>query len=134
MGVDEATFYDSSKIAIVPMGFCFPGLDVKGGDLPPRRECAAAWRTDVMAAMPQVELVLLVGLHAQKWHLKQRCHRTLTDTVAAWKEIYQVVEIPRFLPMPHPSWRNNVWLKRNTWFESDLIPVLRREIQQLTRS
>lgn len=128
MGVDAKTFYDDRLIAIVPMGFCFPGLDDKGGDLPPRKECAPAWRKKVFAGIKQVELTLLVGSYAQNWHLKKRRKATLSDTVKAWKEYG-----PDFLPMPHPSWRNNVWLKKNLWFEEDLLPHLRRRISRILK-
>ncbi len=128
MGVDAKTFYDDRLIAIVPMGFCFPGLDDKGGDLPPRKECAPAWREKVFAGLKQVELTLLVGSYAQNWHLKKRRKATLSDTVKAWKEYG-----PDFLPMPHPSWRNNVWLKKNLWFEEDLLPHLRGRISRILK-
>ncbi len=133
MGVDEATFYDDRHIAIVPMGFCFPGLDAKGGDRPPRRECAPLWRDKVMAALPDLELVLLVGAYAQKWHLKDRAGTTLTETVHNWRNIFGARRRRghvRYLPMPHPSWRNNVWLKANPWFDAELLPVLRREVKR----
>lgn len=126
MGVTPDEFYDVSRIAIVPMGFCFPGLDAKGGDLPPRRECAEAWREPLFKLLPQVELTLLVGQYAQAWHLGTARKESLTDTVAAWRNYY-----PRFIPMPHPSWRNNAWIKKNPWFESDLLPVLKRDVRRL---
>ncbi|MDP1627641.1 MULTISPECIES: uracil-DNA glycosylase family protein [Pseudomonadota] len=126
MGVTSEEFYDVSRIAIVPMGFCFPGLDAKGGDLPPRRECAERWRHDLFELLPQMELTLLVGQYAQAWHLGTTRKESLTATVSAWKEYY-----PRFLPLPHPSWRNNAWIKKNPWFEEDLLPVLKREVRRL---
>ncbi|WP_157015478.1 uracil-DNA glycosylase family protein [Mesorhizobium xinjiangense] len=128
MGVSREAFYDPALFAIVPMGFCFPGYDAKGGDLPPRRECAPHWRQPLMNLMPQIELVLAVGQHAQKWHLGRDCRATLTQTVAAWREIFEAPRPARILPLPHPSWRNTGWLKRNPWFERDLLPVLRREV------
>jgi uracil-DNA glycosylase len=133
MGVDEATFYDRSRIAIVPMGFCFPGLDAKGGDLPPRRECRAAWHDRLMAAMPQVDLVLAIGATAQAYHLgrlglSHLAGRTLTETVAAWRSIGSAGTGPAVFVLPHPSWRNSGWLKRHPWFEEDLLPVLRAEV------
>ncbi len=131
MGVDRDTFYDTSRIAIVPMGFCFPGLDAKGGDLPPRRECAATWHDRVFAAMPQIELVIAVGQYAQAYHLKAERRGSLTATVAAWREIWERDVAPRVLPLPHPSWRNTAWLKRNPWFEADVLPVLRAEVGRL---
>jgi uracil-DNA glycosylase len=128
MGVDSATFYDLSRIAIVPMGFCFPGQDERGADLPPRKECAPAWRARLFAAMPQIRLLLAVGSYAHEWHLGRLSRPSLTETVAAWREIFAAGERPAILPLPHPSWRNNAWLKRNPWFESDFVPVLRSEI------
>lgn len=128
MGVTPDEFYDVSRIAIVPMGFCFPGLDAKGGDLPPRRECADRWRRDLFELMPQMELTLLVGQYAQAWHLGAARKESLTATVAAWRE-YR----PHFLPLPHPSWRNNAWIKKNPWFEEELLPVLKREVERLMR-
>ena len=131
MGVSEDEFYDSSRIAIVPMGFCFPGLNDKGGDLPPRKECATHWHSRLFSEMDQFELILLVGQYAQKWHLGKRCKSTLTDTVKAWEEYIHADATPRFLPLPHPSWRNNAWLKKNTWFEGEVTPFLRKEVQNL---
>jgi len=128
MGVTEDEFYDVSRIAIVPMGFCFPGLNEKGGDLPPRAECAPAWRKRLFDALPAFDLVLLVGQYAQRWHLGGSLKRTLTDTVASWRE-YAAAPGPALVPLPHPSWRNNAWLKRNPWFEADVLPYLRREIR-----
>ena len=131
MGVGPDVFYDSSKIAIVPMGFCFPGLDEKGGDLPPRRECAPLWREKVFAHLPRVELVLAVGQYAQKWHMGSRRGKTLTETVRVWRALWAAGDRPRVMPLPHPSWRNNAWLKQNPWFEAELLPVLRAEIARL---
>ncbi|MEO3387422.1 uracil-DNA glycosylase family protein [Mesorhizobium sp. CAU 1741] len=128
MGVTREAFYDAGKFAIAPMGFCFPGQDARGGDLPPRRECAPAWRAALVAAMPQVELVLAIGAHAQAWHLGNARARNLTETVANWRSILMRNTAPRVLPLPHPSWRNTGWLRKNPWFEDDLLPVLRREI------
>ncbi|HEY5793455.1 MAG TPA: uracil-DNA glycosylase family protein [Bosea sp. (in: a-proteobacteria)] len=131
LGLDEAAFYDAAKVAIVPMGHCFPGLDAKGGDRPPRRECAPIWRARVFAAMPAVELVLAVGRYAQAWHLGPGSGANLSATVSDWRAIFARPEHPRILPLPHPSWRNNAWLKRNPWFEEELVPVLRREVARL---
>ena len=128
LGVDKDTFYDDTKIAIVPMGFCFPGLDAKGGDLPPRKECAPAWRDKVFAGLKQVELTLLIGMYAQAWHLKDRRKETLTDTVKAWRQYG-----PDYIPMPHPSWRNNAWAKKNPWFEEDLLPHLRKRVSRILK-
>jgi len=131
LGTSEDEFYDSARIAIVPMGFCFPGLDARGGDLPPRRECAPAWRAQVFAAMPQIELLLTIGQYAQSWHLGPLRQASLTATVADWRKIWSAPQSPRVLPLPHPSWRNNAWLKRHPWFEADLLPVLRAEVCRL---
>jgi uracil-DNA glycosylase len=131
LGTSQAEFYDTARIAIVPMGFCFPGLDAKGGDLPPRRECAPGWRARVFAAMPQIELLLTIGQYAQSWHLGSLRQASLTATVADWVNIWSAEQNPRVLPLPHPSWRNNAWLKRHPWFEADLLPVLRAEVRRL---
>lgn len=134
LGVGRAEFYDPDNFAIAPMGFCFPGQDGKGGDLPPRRECAPAWRARLVGLMPQVELVLLIGAYAQAWHLGGDRGASLTGTVAGWRRIFMRNTMPRVLPLPHPSWRNTAWLKRNPWFEAELLPVLRAEIaMRLTR-
>lgn len=130
MGVSEEEFYDVSRIAIVPMGFCFPGLTASGGDLPPRKECAPHWRDRVMEAMPQLELALLVGSYAQNWHLRDLKTQGLTLTVAAWQTITAATRRPRLWPLPHPSWRNNRWLKDNAWFETDLLPKLRADVRR----
>ncbi len=132
MGIGPDVFYDPSRVAIVPMGFCFPGQDARGADLPPRRECAPAWRRAVMDAMPQLELVLAIGQYAQRWHLGKFMKRNLTETVRNWREYHENLT-PRVIPLPHPSWRNNAWLKRNPWFADEILPVLRREVAELTR-
>lgn len=129
MGVADAEFYDDTRIAILPMGFCFPGNDAKGGDLPPRRECAAKWRQPLLDAMPQLELVLLVGSYAINWHLKSEARGSLTETVAAFATILERPGAPHFFPLPHPSWRNNAWIKSNPWFEADVLPRLRTEVR-----
>lgn len=126
MGVTPDEFYDLMRIAIVPMGFCFPGRNAKGGDLPPRRECAELWHVRLFELMPKLELTLLVGQYAQIWHLGRTRKESLTDTVAAWRDYY-----PRYLPLPHPSWRNNAWIKKNPWFEEELLPVLKADIRRL---
>lgn len=131
LGIDESVFYDEARVAIVPMGHCFPGLDRHGGDMPPRRECAPLWRSRVFSAMPQVELVLAIGLYAQAWHLGAGKGTSLSATVASWREILGAPRHPRVLPLPHPSWRNNAWLRRNPWFETELLPVLRAEVARL---
>jgi uracil-DNA glycosylase len=135
MGVTDDEFYDARRIAIVPMGFCFPGLDVKGGDRPPRRECAEAWHARLFALMPQLELFVLVGLSAVSWHLPHCKRAKLTDTVAAWRTFAspsatRTHSLVSIFPMPHPSWRNNTWLKQHPWFDTELLPVLRAEVRR----
>ena len=125
MQVSEAEFYDDKRIAITPMGFCFPGLDAKGGDLPPRKECAPQWQDRLYALMPNIGLTLLVGAYAQKRRLGGMGRKTLTETVKAWRDF-----APDIIPLPHPSWRNNAWLKRNPWFEDELLPMLRSRIRE----
>ena len=129
LGVSDDVFYDSDQFAIIPMGFCFPGLDAKGGDLPPRKECALAWRTKVMEMMPQLRLLLVIGIHAQAWHMGKNRQKNLTDTVAAWRSYLDEDRDMSILPLPHPSWRNNAWIKKNQWFEDELLPVLRARVQ-----
>jgi uracil-DNA glycosylase len=131
MGVTPDEFYDEARVAIVPMGFCFPGQDAKGGDLPPRRECARLWHRTLFAVLPQIELVLAVGAYAQAFHLGEDKGKTLQETMLRWREHLKSGGLPRVLPLPHPSWRNNAWLKRNPWFEAALLPVLRREVRRL---
>ncbi len=129
--VDRPTFYDRDRFTIVPMGFCFPGYDAKGSDLPPRRECAPAWRQRTLAAMPQIELVLAVGGYAQAWHMKDIRRENMTETVRAWRDSLSMPGGPAVLPLPHPSWRNSGWIKRNMWFEEELLPELRARIKML---
>lgn len=122
--VSEEEFYDPALFAIIPMGFCFPGYDERGADLPPLKRCAETWRARVMDAAPAFDLVVLVGGYAQRWHLGPGAARAgLTRTVADWRE----APAP-YVPLPHPSWRNNGWLKRNPWFESELLPTLRARV------
>lgn len=128
LGVDRDRFYDPGTFVILPMGFCFPGLDAAGGDMPPRRECAPLWRPRLMAAMPQIELVLAVGLHAQAWHLGAARSASLTETVRDWRSVFAASTTPAMLPLPHPSWRNSGWLKRNPWFGTEFLPFLKEEI------
>jgi len=125
MGVDTARFYGESQIAIMPMGYCYPGRG-KSGDLPPRRECASLWLDQLLAKLPHIELKLLIGLHAQRHFLGARRKRSLTQTVKAWREF-----APEYLPLPHPSPRNAPWLKRNPWFEHQLLPMLRERMKSL---
>lgn len=131
MGLNEDDFYNTDIVAIAPMGFCFPGYDSKGGDLPPRRECAPAWRRDLLGRLDGLKLALLVGGYAQKWHLGARAGRNLTETVRDFARILEETEPEglAYLPLPHPSWRNNGWIKANAWFERDLLPELRRRVK-----
>ena len=131
MGVTPEEFYDESRVAIVPMGFCFPGQDENGADLPPRKECLRLWHPKLFAALPQLELVLAVGTYAQHFHLGVNAGATLQETMLSWRTHFKRRERPRVLPLPHPSWRNNAWLRNNSWFESELLPVLRREVRRL---
>lgn len=131
LGLDDTSFYDPDRVAIVPMGHCFPGYDAAGGDRPPRRECAPLWRKLSLDALPRLELILAVGLYAQKWHLGSR-YTGLTETVANWRDILAGDDRPRILPLPHPSWRNTGWLKRHPWFAAELLPVLKAEVGRLT--
>ncbi len=139
LGVDRETFYDAARIAIAPMGFCFPGHDSRKGDLPPRRECRAHWHDALFAAMPQVETILVVGGYAQAYHF----HRlgaaatkgaSLTQIVRDWRSLFESASpaSPKVLVLPHPSWRNSGWLKKNPWFENEVLPVLRAETARLT--
>ncbi|WP_417483323.1 uracil-DNA glycosylase family protein [Maricaulis sp.] len=126
MGVDEGVFYDASKIAIVPMGFCFPGLDETGSDLPPRKECAPLWQRKVAGGLKNIRLTLLVGLYSQRFHLGSQMRKTMTETVREAAEFG-----PEYLPLPHPSWRNSAWLRKNPWFEAKILPMLRCRIKDL---
>lgn len=119
-------FYDESRIAIMPMGFCYPGRQVKGGDLPPRPECAPKWHDELRRSFKNVELTLLVGSYAQKYYLPKKPTRTMTETVRAWRDY-----MPSLLPTPHPSWRAGIWLSKNPWFEEDVLPVLRSRVAKL---
>lgn len=125
MGLDTQRFYDESQIAIIPMGYCYPGRG-NGGDLPPRRECATLWLDHLLDKLPRIELTLLVGLHAQRHFLGNRRKRSLTETAKAWREF-----APTYLPLPHPSARNTPWFKRNPWFEDELLPGLRERVQSI---
>jgi uracil-DNA glycosylase len=124
LGIGVDIFYDAARIAILPMGFCFPGLDRNGGDLPPRRECALAWRSKVLALMPRIEVILAIGTYAQRFHLNARGN--VRETVADWRQ--WASEAPKIYALPHPSWRNNAWLKNNAWFEREILPEIKHEI------
>lgn len=123
LAVDRDSFYDESRVAVIGMAFCFPGHDAHGGDRPPRPECAAAWHDKLFAALPDFELTLLVGSYAQTRYLGARRKETMAATVEAWRTYG-----PHVLPLPHPSWRNNAWLKNNPWFEDELLPDLRTRV------
>ncbi len=128
LGIDAEVFYDSKRVAILPMGLCFPGLSPTGSDLPPRPECAPRWRHRLLALLPRLELVVALGRHAQDWHLEAG-GSSLDATVRNWRQALE--RRPPVLPMPHPSWRNNAWLKRNPWFEAEVVPELRRRVALL---
>ena len=125
MGVDKTQFYDEDQIAILPMGFCYPGKG-KSGDLPPRKECAELWRHQLLAMMPQIELTLVIGRYAIAWHLPEMKKESLTNTVKEWK-----IHWPAHLPLPHPSPRNNIWLKKNVWFEDEVVPMLQKRVKSI---
>ncbi len=124
LGVDRPTFYDRTRFAIAPMAFCFPGYDARGGDLAPPRVCAETWRARALALMPEVRTTLLVGGYAQRWALGGA--EGVTTTVRRWR-----VAFPDVVPLPHPSWRNTAWLKRNPWLETELVPALRARVRAL---
>lgn len=126
MGIDAATFYGRPEIGVAAMAFCFPGTNPKGGDFPPPRRCAQLWRPRLLAELPRVELTLLVGSYAQDWALGPRAMGNMTETVRAWRDY-----APSYLPMPHPSWRNTGWLKRNPWFEAEVAPYLRQRVLEI---
>ena len=131
MRVDDKTFYDPTKIAIIPMGFCYPGKG-KSGDLPPREECAPLWHKKLLANLPNIKITLLIGQYAQKYYLRdfENYKKTsVTDTVSNWKRF-----TPKYFPLPHPSPRNTLWLKKNSWFEQKTIPQLRKHIQAALNS
>ena len=127
MGIGREQFYDPARIAILPMGFCYPGSG-RSGDLPPRAECAPAWRERLLAQMPHIELVLLLGQHAQRWHLG-RDGKSLTERVRDWS-----IHWPGMLPLPHPSPRNIAWFQRNPWFDHEVVPALRDRVNSILQS
>jgi uracil-DNA glycosylase len=126
LGVDRDTFYGDHRIGVAAMAFCFPGADPKGGDYPPPRRCAELWRPRLLGALPNVELSLLVGSYAQHWSLPETRDRPMTETVAGWR-----ARLPHAIPLPHPSWRNTAWLKRNPWFEDEVVPYLRLRVAEM---
>jgi uracil-DNA glycosylase len=124
LGISREVFYGDQQIALVPMGFCFPGTG-KSGDFPPRPECAATWRSPLLAHLQQVQLTLIIGQYAQAYHLP-KAGKTLTEVVRDWQKYW-----PQIMPLPHPSPRNNIWLKRNPWFEAELLPPLRDRVSEV---
>lgn len=124
LGVDRETFYEHPAFGVAAMAFCFPGTDPRGGDYPPPPRCATLWRRRLLDSLPNVELTLLVGGHAQAWALGERMKSSMTGTVRAWRDYLPL----GYLPMPHPSWRNTAWLRRNPWFEDEVAPFLRRTV------
>lgn len=136
LGVDRDVFYNPDNFAIVPMGFCFPGYDKNGGDLPPRKECAMTWHERIYAAMPQIDVVIVIGQYAQKYHLGAQRKKNLTETVRSWREYisgstaHDDISNKIIIPLPHPSWHNNNWLKKNEWFSSELLPFMREIVQK----
>ena len=127
MGIDRDIFYDEKQIALLPMGFCYPGTG-KSGDLPPRPECATLWREALLTRLPHIELTLVIGQYAHQYHFADKQRKNLTETVKAWQSFW-----PSRIPLPHPSPRNNRWLHNNPWFEKTLIPSLQRQIQVILR-
>lgn len=126
LGVDYERFYADERIGVAAMAFCFPGTNPKGGDYPPPPRCAQLWRNQLIAELPKVELTLLVGAHAIRWKLGGRARPSMTETVRAWRAY-----LPGDLPLPHPSWRNIAWLKRNPWFDAEVVPALRAQVRDL---
>jgi uracil-DNA glycosylase len=128
LGVDRQVFYDPLKIALLPMGFCYPGTGTSG-DLPPRPECAPMWREKLLAHLPNIELTLVIGQYALEWHLPEQGSKNLTQTVKDWRSFW-----PKVLPLPHPSPRNNIWLKSNPWFAEEVIPPLQARVREMLDS
>ena len=125
MDLDRSTFYDQAKIAIVPIGFCYPGAAARGGDRPPRPECAPLWHERILEHLPNLQLTLLVGQYSQKRYLRSSRKGSMTETVKAFAEYG-----PKFFPLPHPSWRSGIWMQSQPWFEQETIPRLRRAVQR----
>lgn len=122
MGIERDTFYDEKRIAIIPMGFCYPGKG-KSGDLPPQAICSKTWREELLLSLPNIRLTLAIGQYAQAWHLDQQ-KENLTETVKAWADYGE-----QTIPLPHPSPRNNIWLKKNPWFETEVLPQLKKRVK-----
>ena len=126
LGIDRDTFYGHPGLGIMPVGLCYPGVDAKGGDKPPMKICAPTWHPRIRPLLPEVKLTLLVGSYAQAHYLDARRKASMTETIAAWRDY-----LPEFLPLPHPSWRNTAWLKRNPWFEGEVVPLLQRRVRDM---
>ncbi|MBT5195110.1 MAG: uracil-DNA glycosylase family protein [Rhodospirillaceae bacterium] len=126
LNIDKDTFYDQNKVAIIPMGFCYPGRLPKGGDKPPRPECTPTWHPPLLEHLPNIEMTVLAGAYSQKRFLGSKRARNLTETVRAWRD-----HAPEFMPLPHPSWRTVGWQKRNPWFDAEVLPALRRRVREL---
>ena len=124
LGIDRSTFYDEARVAIVPMGLCYPGRDGAGGDKPPRQECAPLWQARLIEQLRDVRLTLLVGHHAQRFHLRSAGKGTMTETVRSFRQY-----APRFLPLPHPSWRSTIWMRQQPWFEATMLPEVRLTVR-----
>ena len=125
LGVDKETFYDQDRIAILPMAFCFPGYDAKGSDLPPPPVCARTWRARILDGLPNLRLTLLIGGYAQSWHLGLPRSARMTQTVRGWAS-----HLPKAMPLPHPSWRNTGWMRKNPWFEAEVLPALKSRVTE----
>ena len=131
MGVDSETFYGDRRLGVAAQAFCYPGTAPQkngksGGDYPPPKRCAQLWRPRLLDALPAMELTLLIGGHSQAWALGDQAKASMTETVAAWREY-----LPHVLPLPHPSWRNTAWLRRNPWFEAEVAPYLRGRVRDI---
>lgn len=126
--MNREQFYNKNEIAIMPMGFCYPGRHPKGGDLPPTSACAPLWHLQTLKYLSNIRLILLVGQYAQAHYLKNKRKKTLTETVKAWQEF-----LPTYFPLPHPSWRNNGWCRINDWFETDVLPELQHRIWSILK-
>jgi uracil-DNA glycosylase len=126
LGIEKSVFYDIDKVAMTSMGFCYPGTYREGGDKPPRPECAPQWHSKLHDLMPNIKMTLLIGAYAQKYYLRAKMKSSLTETVKSWKEY-----MPQFLPLPHPSWRNIGWIKKNPWFVAELLPELKKVIKNI---
>ncbi|AUD79939.1 uracil-DNA glycosylase [Kangiella profundi] len=131
LGINRDTFYNPEKLAVVPMGFCYPGKG-KSGDLAPKAICAATWRNKILKELPNIELTLVIGKYAMDWHLPERKEKNLTETVRNWK--HYIEQDNPILPLPHPSPRNNIWLKKNPWFEEEVVKFIRKRASELIRN